>query len=260
MAQAFFERAAGDGTIAESAGSASVCRACSGRSGAASCSIPSLGRLSRCFLSGEGHGRIRPGYARPSLLKIRVTRRIGGLPVLERRCSRGFGSSRDGSVEGVVASPWRRIRARAGWVRPVVLGSVLLTASACGSAGLGGQRTGHAVVSNIDPRTTALTLSKTDEGGVEAVLASDASDSVTVEGVRALLREQAAQFQQGRYQDPAREHGMVMPGSRELEAGYAGVRVGYADLPAGGQITYVANDPALVNALHAWFDRRASAR
>ena len=145
-------------------------------------------------------------------------------------------------------------------MRPVALASVLLTASACGFAGLGDDVIDHAVVSSLDPRIATLMLEKTDQGGVEVVLARDANDVAEVERLRASLREQVAQFQQGRYQDPAREHGMVMPGSRELEAGYASVQVAYADVPAGGRITYVANGPALVDALHAWFDRRAPSR
>lgn len=165
-----------------------------------------------------------------------------------------------GYCRRVVTGLWRRICGRATWVRPVVLGGILLTTSACGIAGLGGDRIDHAVVPDLDPRTATLTLSKTADGGAEVVVARDADDVAEVERVRAFLREQVAQFQQGRYQDPAREHGMVMPGSRELEAGYAGVRVAYADLPAGGRITYVANGPALVDALHAWFDRRAPSR
>lgn len=165
-----------------------------------------------------------------------------------------------GYCRRVVAGLWRRICGRAGSVHSVVLAGALLATSACGFVGPGGGGIDHAVVSDIDPRTATLTLSKTADGGAEVVVARDADDAAEIQRVRAFLHEQAAQFRQGRYQDPAKEHGMVMPGSRELEAGYASVRVDYADLPAGGRITYVANDPALVDALHAWFDRRDSSR
>jgi len=132
--------------------------------------------------------------------------------------------------------------------------------SGCGLVGRAADGIDHAVAPAFDSRTTALTLRKTEAGGVETVVARDTSDATQVERVRARLREQVAQFQQGHYQDPAKEHGMVMPGSRELEAAYAKVQVAYADLLAGGQITYAASDPALVDALHAWFDRRELAR
>jgi len=154
----------------------------------------------------------------------------------------------------------RRSRAWATWARAIVLGSVLLLTSSCGLIGPAAIDIDHSVVPAFDPRTTVLTLRKTEAGGVEAVVARDTTDATHIERVRALLREQVAQFQQGRYQDPAKEHGMVMPGSRELEAAYSKVQVAYADLPAGGQITYAASDPALVDALHAWFDRRELAR
>jgi hypothetical protein len=154
----------------------------------------------------------------------------------------------------------RRISARVAWARALSLGGVLLMASACGAAGLGADGFNHAVVASFDWRTAELTLRKTNAGGAEVAVARDATDAAQVERVRALLREQVAQFRKGHYQDPAKEHGMVMPGSRELEVAYTDVQVDYADLPAGGQITYAASRPALVDALHAWFDRRELAR
>ena len=47
-----------------------------------------------------------------------------------------------------------------------------------------------------------------------------------------------------------------MPGSKDLEAGAARVQVGYAELADGGQVSYEGGDPTLVQALHAWFQRR----
>ncbi|HLZ27479.1 MAG TPA: hypothetical protein VKV73_09175 [Chloroflexota bacterium] len=115
----------------------------------------------------------------------------------------------------------------------------------------------HSMVpTSFDTRATALTLQQTDVGGIEIVVARDSGDAAQIDRVRNLLRNEIAQFQQGNYQDPARAHGMPMPGSKELEAGYTRVQVGYTDLPAGGQITYTASDPSLVDAVHAWFDRR----
>jgi hypothetical protein len=141
------------------------------------------------------------------------------------------------------------------WLCAVALGTLLLLGAGCGMVGpLAG--TNHSTVATFDSRTTALTFQKTDAGGIETMVARDPADAAQVGQVRTLLREEVAQFQQGRYQDPAREHGMMMPGSKELEAGYTTVQVAYADQPAGGQITYTAPDPVLVGALHDWFDRR----
>lgn len=137
----------------------------------------------------------------------------------------------------------------------VAVSTLLLLGAGCSMVGqLAGAN--HSTVATFDSRTIALTLQKTDAGGVETMVARDPGDTDQVGKVRTLLREEVAQFQQGRYPDPAREHGMVMPGSKELEAGYATVQVAYTDQPAGGQITYTAPDPVLVGALHDWFDRR----
>lgn len=160
----------------------------------------------------------------------------------------------------VMVNSLRGISACVTWARALFLGSVLLMASACGPAGVGADGLNHAVVPSFDSRAAELTLRKTDGGGVEVAVARDATDAAQVERLRAFLREQVTQFQRGHYQDPAKEHGMVMPGSQELEAAYSNVQVAYTDLLAGGEITYVASDPALVDALHAWFDRRELAR
>ena len=47
-----------------------------------------------------------------------------------------------------------------------------------------------------------------------------------------------------------------MPGVNELQQGAARVDVVYADLPDGALIIYTAKEPALVSAIHAWFDRQ----
>jgi hypothetical protein len=49
-----------------------------------------------------------------------------------------------------------------------------------------------------------------------------------------------------------------MPGLRELQAGAAGVKVSYADLPSGAEITFETTDPRLLTALHRWFGAQLS--
>ena len=58
--------------------------------------------------------------------------------------------------------------------------------------------------------------------------------------------------------DPAKIHGMDMPGLKELQAGAARVDVTYANVPGGAQITYLSTEPALVSAVHSWFDRQVA--
>jgi len=76
--------------------------------------------------------------------------------------------------------------------------------------------------------------------------------------IRSHLEFEAAEFRKGNFSDPARIHGMDMPGLQELEAGASRVDVRYEAIPAGARITYASDDPGLVAALHAWFDRQTT--
>jgi hypothetical protein len=153
-----------------------------------------------------------------------------------------------------------------GWPAALVglLGGLLLFGSGCGLTGVPFGGPDHRVGSDPDSPQTApfdrgtmtRSFQPTEAGGIEQVVARDPGDPSQLNRIRASLREEAAAFQQGHYEDPAKIHGMVMPGSKELEAGYSRVDVSYADLPSGGQLTYSAADQTLVQALHTWFDRR----
>lgn len=142
-----------------------------------------------------------------------------------------------------------------------LLGGLLLLSAGCGPIPFAGLD--HRTGGRDDQRTApfdggrmARTLQPTATGGIEQVVARDPAQVTQLEQVRAHLLESAALFQQGRYEDPARLHGMVMPGSKELESGYARVQVDLAELPSGGQLTFTTSDQGLVQALHSWFERR----
>ncbi len=115
-----------------------------------------------------------------------------------------------------------------------------------------------AQVMPFDLNATRHTFTKTDQGGVEQVVAIDPADTRNIELIRSHLQYEAAEFTKGNFSDPAKIHGMDMPGLQELEAGAARVDVRYESLPGGGRIAYASNDPVLVDALHAWFDRQTS--
>ncbi len=68
--------------------------------------------------------------------------------------------------------------------------------------------------------------------------------------VRQHLRFEAAKFVLGDYSDPAYIHGKTMPGLSGMEADLVAVR--YADTAMGGKITFVATDPAAIEAIHEW--------
>ena len=57
---------------------------------------------------------------------------------------------------------------------------------------------------------------------------------------------------------PARIHGTDMPGLAVLRGSAGKVAVDYTDTADGARIAYTTSDPALVAALHAWFDAQVS--
>jgi hypothetical protein len=154
-------------------------------------------------------------------------------------------------------------RSRWVWMLTVLASGVLLT---FGCALPGGTVRGmdHQVVGDpldatggaFERASMTRSFQATDTGGVEQVVVHDPADAAQLARVRTYLQQEAARFQEGRYEDPAKTHGMEMPGSKELEGGYSRVQVRYADLPNGGQVTHIAPDQALIQALHAWFERR----
>ena len=110
----------------------------------------------------------------------------------------------------------------------------------------------------FDLTRTAHTFTKTHAGGVEKVVVTDSTDTRDVGLIRGHLAREAELFRGGDYTDPAKIHGMNMPGLRELAAGATRVKVTYSDLAGGAQVTYSSTEPTLVSAIHAWFDRQVS--
>jgi hypothetical protein len=102
-------------------------------------------------------------------------------------------------------------------------------------------------------RTTHVFVKRKD-GGVQTVVAKTSEDLGEVASVRRHLREEATRFRRGEFADPAAIHGMEMPGLAQLRNGVEKVQIRYADVRAGGRIRYSTSDPALVRALHLWFD------
>ena len=96
-------------------------------------------------------------------------------------------------------------------------------------------------------------------GGVERVIAQP-DDTENIRLIREHLKEEAERFTQGDFSDPAYLHGEAMSGLSELkEAGEAGkLEVAYEPLPEGAQLTFESDDPAVVIALHLWFQAQVA--
>jgi hypothetical protein len=115
-----------------------------------------------------------------------------------------------------------------------------------------------ASVMPFDLERTTHRFTKADTGGVQTVVADNPADTDQIDLIRQHLRMETDRFSRGDYTDPSRIHGNDMPGLAALRDGATRITVTYRDDPAGGQITYTTTDPALVPALHAWFDAQVS--
>ncbi len=98
----------------------------------------------------------------------------------------------------------------------------------------------------------------TEHGGVQQVLARNPDEKDQIELIRQHLRHEAKRFERGDYADPAKLHGADMPGLAELRANPSKVRVSYAELPAGAQITFETEDLGMLTAIHRWFGAQLS--
>jgi hypothetical protein len=116
-----------------------------------------------------------------------------------------------------------------------------------------------AAVMPFDLKATTHVFSKTPDGGVQSVVAKHPHDAAQVRLIRSHLKDIETQFRQGDFSGPSHIHGQAMPGLAQLRAAKPGqIRIGYADLPDGAQLTYSTKSPELVAALHAWFDAQLS--
>jgi hypothetical protein len=143
----------------------------------------------------------------------------------------------------------------------VLLVGIPLIAAACGETTADRQAEVAALGAEVMPfdlDDTTHRFTKTGDGGVQTVTADNPDDGAQVRLVREHLREERDKFSEGDYDDPARIHGMGMPGVAELSAGYRRIDVTYSDVPAGAELRYATNDADLVDAIHAWFDRQVT--
>ena len=106
----------------------------------------------------------------------------------------------------------------------------------------------------FDLERTTHRFAKRAGGGVQTVVADDPSDTEQVRLVREHLAREAEAFRAGRFDDPMAIHGSEMPGLAALRSSAGRIEIEYADVAAGGRITFTTDDAALADALHAWFD------
>ena len=114
-----------------------------------------------------------------------------------------------------------------------------------------------AEVMPFDLERTTHIFEKQADGGLQQIV-SDDGDSAQVQLIRSHLAEEAGRFAQGDFHDPSMIHGDDMAGLHELVMGADELTIVYSDLDQGAQILFTTEDPALVAALHAWFDQQVA--
>jgi hypothetical protein len=110
----------------------------------------------------------------------------------------------------------------------------------------------------FDVSKTVHIFKMTESGGVQRVIAIDPGATDQVALIQMHLQHEAEMFQHGDYADPAMLHGTDMPGLKDLQAGSSRIKVSYATLPSGAEITFETTDLHLLTALHRWFGAQLS--
>jgi hypothetical protein len=110
----------------------------------------------------------------------------------------------------------------------------------------------------FDLAKTTHIFRMTDSGGVERVIVKDTTAEDQVALIQQHLQHEAEAFRHGDYSDPASLHGADMPGLRDLQAGATHIRVSYAALSTGAEITFETTDLHLLTAIHRWFGAQLS--
>ena len=110
----------------------------------------------------------------------------------------------------------------------------------------------------FDLERTTHTFQDMPDGGLQTVTADDPEDAEQVRLIREHLSAEAQRFAAGDFGDPANIHGAAMPGLAELSQAGGAIEIEYSELTDGAAIRYSTEDPALVAALHRWFDAQVS--
>jgi hypothetical protein len=110
----------------------------------------------------------------------------------------------------------------------------------------------------FDISKTVHIFKMTEFGGVQRVIAKDPESSDQIALIRQHLEHEAEKFRLGDYSDPAKLHGIEMPGLKELQSGAPDIRVSYVEIPSGAELMFETTDLSLLTALHRWFGAQLS--
>ena len=89
---------------------------------------------------------------------------------------------------------------------------------------------------------------------MQTVTVKDPSNSTQIPLIQAHLKEEAEKFHRGDFSDPAKIHGEHMPGLAALQTEAPAHRCTIHRAANGGPDRNSTKDPALIMALHQWFE------
>lgn len=110
----------------------------------------------------------------------------------------------------------------------------------------------------FDISKTVHIFKMTEFGGIQRVIVKDPESADQIALIRQHLEHEAEKFRLGDYSDPAKLHGIEMPGLRELQSGAPDIKVSYAENPSGAELMFETTDLTLLTALHRWFGAQLS--
>lgn len=110
----------------------------------------------------------------------------------------------------------------------------------------------------FDMSKTIHVFKMTESGGIQKVLVKNPKETDQVLLIRQHLSHEAEMFSHGNYSDPAKLHGVDMPGIAQLSAAPSKVKVTYSELPEGAQLTFETKELKMVTAIHRWFGAQLS--
>jgi len=107
----------------------------------------------------------------------------------------------------------------------------------------------------FDHQQSQHLFNKTETGGVQQVTVRDAGNSKQIELIRQHMVKISGEFNRGDFSNSEKIHGKDVPGLATLRTAKPGqLDIQYQALSNGAEITYSAEDKALISAIHDWFD------
>jgi hypothetical protein len=110
----------------------------------------------------------------------------------------------------------------------------------------------------FDMSKTVHIFRMTEQGGIQRVVIRDPAAKEQVVLIQQHLKIEAERFQTGDFSDPGKLHGKDMPGLKDLQAGASMIKVSYAALSDGAEMTFSTEDRHLLTAIHRWFGAQLS--